>query len=814
MTATGTGSQPTLTPDADARVPADRRSARWLNRALAAVSGGPRPFYLAVVASLAVTSLLAMALAELVRPHGTAALSGTQRHIFLAALAAFCISSVLGLASLTARGRIRPPAFLDRIVAPRERSVIWLALAAWFPFLLIVVYYRAKATFPNTVDYIYSPFDDKRWETSAFLIGTLAPAVWLATAARVLAVGRTQPSTWRAWFTGLFTRIGAADPQPAADPEPEAAPEPVAPAEPVADPGQPAGHDAADTADGRPSAARRALIVAAGIATALGLAWYFLGPPWHMTDTSLWITHQEDVWLIGFQAMAKGHLPYVGVSEMPYGPGTQLASYLLMHHVTSFSIVGFREAWALEVWAGTSILFVVFFLAFGFVRGLAVSLLSVLVYPALWVVGFHQGGTYQGYFGWYSPLRYVGMITLVLLLPAVVKRCPSRLGIAAGAAIGALWGLMSYMAQENLAGGVVGALAVAVLLLFTGSASWRAVRTALIAVLAGFLVVFVPVLAYFAVHGQLGAFLSEYLLFPTAVADGINDTSWQGSTHAPSAWTNMFHVLPFLLAGAALLSVFQLRPLRIATEWSPARVRLVVTLVATALLYQGVLLRSDQSHLTGTLLMVPAAVIVTGTALPRLLGVRRRVTAVVAGAALILTSFALLPSGSYAWASVRSQAELPYLDRQQLSADPHVATPPTLAGQRVGPGLADAPVCCENGDVSMPAFVSLMDQIHVLVGDRLAYVVDFPWAYPGIVYFIADLNPAPIATFDYDGSTMTKPQQRQFYTNFRVNELTSIRAVLTSSRTATEAQAFMRRYPHARVVKLHFGTADYFVLLR
>ena len=84
----------------------------------------------------------------------------------------------------------------------------------------------------------------------------------------------------------------------------------------------------------------------------------------------------------------EGPIPYIGVARVQYGPGTQLASYLLMRRVHAFSVVGFREAWALYQWAGASILFVVFFLAFGYVRGLAVSLLSALVYPALHMVAF------------------------------------------------------------------------------------------------------------------------------------------------------------------------------------------------------------------------------------------------------------------------------------------------------------------------------------------------------------------------------------------------------------------------------------------
>jgi hypothetical protein len=717
------------------------------------------------------------------------------------ALVALCVSAVLGTASLVARGRVRPPAWLDRLVGPRERAAVWLALAAWFPFLLIVVYYRAKATFPPPVHYVYSPFDDKRWLTAAYLLGALAPLIWVITAARVLTVACGQPPTWRAWFTGLFPRTAEVDPG--------------------APPAQ-----AEDKASGLPGrrrhGTRRMLTVTAGLATALGLAWYFLGPPWHISQTSAPISQQEDVWLIGLQAIAKGRLPYVGVAQVPYGPGTQLASYLLMHHVTSFSVLGFREAWALQVWAGASVLFVVFFLAFGYVRGLAVSLLSALAYPALHMLAFQPGtpyagpvgGVYDGYFGWANPLRYVGMIALVLLLPAVVRRCPSWRGAAAGAAVGALWGLMSYMAQENLAGGVVGALAVGIVLLFTGSASWRAVRTALVAVLAGFVLVWVPVLAYYAVHGQLGEFLSEYLLFPQAVADGINDTPWQGSTHRPSSLTHMYYILPFLLAVLALLPVIQVRPLRIATEWSRERVWLVVTVVATILLYQGVLLRADASHLTGTLLMVPALVVIAGVALPRLLGAQRRATMAVFGAALVIASFALLPAQAFTWSSVRSWAEAPYLDRQQPAAAPGSDKPATLAAWRVGPGLSGAARCCQGSPESMPKFIHLMEQIRAIVGNRLAYVTDFHGAYPGLVYFVADLNPAPIASDEYDGSTLTKSGIKAYLKDFRTRVLPQTQALLTYNLKAPEAQYFLQRYPTAKQIKLHYANEDYFVLLR
>jgi len=484
-----------------------------------------------------------------------------------------------------------------------------------------------------------------------------------------------------------------------------------------------------------------------------------------------------------------------------------------MHHVTFFSVVGFREAWALFQLAGACTLFAVFFLAFGYARGLAVSLLTALVYPGLNHIAFLPGGSFDGYWGWSNPLRYAGVIALVLLLPAVVRRSPSWRGAAAGAAIGALWGVTSYLAQENLLAGAVGALAVGALLLFSGSSSWHAVRTGLVATLAGFLLIWLPVLAFYAVHGQLGEFLRLYFLIPRAVAGGAQNTPWQGFSHTPSPLTTMFYTLPFLLAVLALLTAFAVRPVRIATDWSRERVRLVVTVVTTILLYQGVLLRSDTSHMTGTLLMVPALVIMTATVLPRLFGAQRRATVAIAGAVLIVASFALLPYKAFAWTSVRSAAEAPYLDRQQLAAGPRPGPPATPAGRRVGAGLDGASQCCQGSHVSMPDFVNLMNRIHAIIGDRPAYVADFPRAYPGLVYFVANLAPAPVSSDKYS-SIMTEPELKAFLADFRMRVLPQTQAVLTASLDTPEARFFLQRYATARRITLSYGGQPYYVLLR
>ena len=761
-----------------------------LEMMLRMVDAGPRPFYRAAIVALGVTSVLATAIASSVRPAGR--LPWQQREMIVVFLATSCLSVVLGLASLALRGKPRPVAWLDRVVAPQERAAVWLALAAWIPFLLVVVYYTARSTFPVTVRWLYYGFEDKRWITTTYLLGAIGPMVCLTLAARVLTVGRGHPATLRAWLAGLLPRDSAA------------AAKKAGPAHAAV-----ANHGRTGLWRRR---ARRILPVAAGLATALGLAWYFLGPPWYLSQNESMVTAQEDIWLTGFAAIAHGSVPYTGPAGFQYGPGTQALTYLIMRHVTSFSVVGFREAWAMCQWAGASILLAVFFLAFGYARGLAISLLSTLVYPALRQVSFQPGGLFGGYVGWANPLRYAGMVALIALLPAAVRRCPSRRGVAAAAVLGVLWGFTSYLAQENLIAGAVGALVMGALLLFSGTSSWRAARTALVAVLAGFLLIWLPVLAFYALHDDLGNFLHLYFLLSLAMSRGFGNIPWQGGTSMPFSIATMFYALPFLLALIALLTVFEVRPVRIAVGWSRERVRLAATVIIVILLFQGPLLRSAPTDMTGTVLMVPALVVVTATVLPRLLGARRLVTVTTAGAALAAASLMLLPGPLFTWASVRTAAEAPYLDRQSLAAGPRPDTPRTLAAQRIGSGLDTAPQCCPGPPVTMKRLISLMNHIHALIGSRPAYVAEFADAYPGFVYFVADLTPAPVTADKYN-TIFNEPQLRSYMAQFRTNVLPHTQALVSGAVTTPEARMFLQRYPSARRILLHYGRRPYWVLL-
>lgn len=791
-----TGPQkPIATPGTPARAPELRRAGLAL--AVRITSAGPRYFYRSALVSLAVTCLLAVPVTLHVRPPG--ALPRSQQVVIAVALAGLCLVVFLTLAALC-WPRARRGRRLDRIAAPEQRAAIWLALTAWFPLLLVVVYFKAKATLPSAVVWIAFGYLDKRWVASAFLIGALAPMLLLVTAARVLAAGREQPRNWRSWLAGLAPLRTHAAPQSVPAP-------PTAPTRPA-------------RAAWRDLASGRAARAAAGIFSTVTIGWYFYGPPWYLSRPGSGpIGFQEDVFLSGLQAISKGAIPYIGPASVQYGPGVQLLSYLYMRHAGTFSVVGFRESWALFQWVGATILFGVFFLAFGYLRGLVASLLSVLIYPALQELGFMPGGSYGGSFGWSDPLRYVGAIALILLLPKVIRRCPARLGLVGAAALGLLFGASSYLAQENLVAGVVGAVAVSALLLLTGTSSLRSVATALICAVAGFLVVWVPVLAYYTAHGVLGRFLHLYLLIPQAVADGYSNTPYGGYQIGAAAkahqalWATFFHALPFILAILALLGAVQFRPFRVAREWSRERVTLVSIVITTILLYQGALFRSDAAHLFGTMLATPGLVIIVATALPRLLGAWRPATLAVAGVAIFAASFALLPRSAVGPTSVRSWTAAPLQDRRRLAEEPVRAAPLTIAGSRVGVGLATAGPCCQANSVPMSHLTALMNRLHAIIGDRATYVVSFPAGYPGIVYFVADLTPAPVP-IDLHTMVLNMPQYRAYLADFRTSVLPRTAALVTPSLGAAEARYFRDFYPNARMITLSYRHAPVYVLLR
>jgi hypothetical protein len=164
-------------------------------------------------------------------------------------------------------------------------------------------------------------------------------------------------------------------------------------------------------------------------------------------------------------------------------------------------------------------------------------------------------------------------------------------------------------------------------------------------------------------------------------------------------------------------------------------------------------------------------------------------------------------------ASVRSWAAAPYRDRQRLAAEPVPAAPLTIAARRVGAGLQAARQCCQAASVPMPSFTAFMNHLHAIVGNRTTYVVSFPAGYPGIVYFVADLTPAPVP-IDLATMVLTKPQYRVYLADFRTRVLPRTAALVTPSLGAVEARYFRHFYRNARVITLRYRGKPVYVLVR
>ena len=99
-----------------------------------------------------------------------------------------------------------------------------------------------------------------------------------------------------------------------------------------------------------------------------------------------------------------------------------------------------------------------------------------------------------------------------------------------------------------------------------------------------------------------------------------------------------------------------------------------------------------------------------------------------------------------------------------------------------------------------------------VVGNRSAYVASFRGGYPGLVYFVADLNPAPY-TIELHTMVFTTQQRRAYMATLAKDVLPHTQAVLTSSLSGREAQIFLHRYPHARRITVMYAGAPYYVLL-
>jgi len=111
----------------------------------------------------------------------------------------------------------------------------------------------------------------------------------------------------------------------------------------------------------------------------------------------------------------------------------------------------------------------------------------------------------------------------------------------------------------------------------------------------------------------------------------------------------------------------------------------------------------------------------------------------------------------------------------------------------------------------MRTFLEFASDIHDLVGRRRTYIGPIGNIYTGLLYFMADLTPAP---YPLDLETMTiNAKLRQIVIDHMRTHPEDYECFIGTSLDQTEARVFMDLHPGAVTVQRRMGPVMLYVLL-
>jgi hypothetical protein len=546
----------------------------------------------------------------------------------------------------------------------------------------------------------------------------------------------------------------------------------------------------------------RSTIVA--IAAVITLAWYFGGPPWHLARHHREVESHEQAHLGALQAISTGYLPYIGPASTQYGPGAQWFLATAMRQLGHFDIVSFRTAWAAMNFAALVMVACAAALSLDLWSAVAVVVLAV-VYSPLSFFGTAPDGTLRGFYGWANGLRYMAPLIVApsLVRAAGVGRPP--LGAHRVILLGVVWGLGSWMSQENLSSTAISAGLLLTVLFFTRSVHLKTAIRIARDLAIGFALVAVPVVAYYARHDAGGAFLANYFSVPRVVAAGYSNTWWP----AGASGTRTFYLLAPFLVALTVVTLWRLPTLKLSAPLDGERARFLAFLAVQLVCFQTALLRSDPGHLQNTTLALPFVLVIGAGAVPRWLAsstLRRSTVRLV----FIVVALAILPAGKL----LQARAIFITPATRFLTSDPGVprADPDPRAGYaRATPLLIDEPLAIGNGDLTMKEWLDFASDVHRIVGGRKTFVADAGEMWTGPLYFFANLTPAP---FPLEHDTMVTNDV------LRAESIADIRAhpaqyecFIGSSLETPEAGAFLGGHPRAERLERMLGQTRMYILL-
>src|SRR5262249_10006797 len=158
----------------------------------------------------------------------------------------------------------------------------------------------------------------------------------------------------------------------------------------------------------------------------------------------------------------------------------------------AINIVSFRSAWASFHFAALLILGIAAYSWLGF-TGAVLAIVLALMYSPLSFYATATDGTLAGFYGWGNPLRYLMPLIVVgaMGLTAVDWR-PPRLLSGRLMALGGLWAIGGWLAQESLTTTVSAAALLLILLWLTGTVDAQRILAITCRMLAGFSCIAAP----------------------------------------------------------------------------------------------------------------------------------------------------------------------------------------------------------------------------------------------------------------------------------------------------------------------------------
>jgi hypothetical protein len=479
-----------------------------------------------------------------------------------------------------------------------------------------------------------------------------------------------------------------------------------------------------------------------------------------------------------------------------------------MKTLRRFDIPAFRTGWAAFNFVAMLTFASVAYWWTGVLGTIAVVVLGVAYSPLAFYYTLADG-TFGGFYGWANPLRYIGAIVVVPCLaqmPVSRRAAVPRRDTASGVALGSIWAVTAFFAQENLSSVLVAGGLILVLLWLTRTASgWNIVRL-IRNVALGFSAVAIFVLAYYSWHGAAREFISNYFLVPRAVAAGYSNMWWPPQDAGRADVASYYFTFPFLIA-IAICTIWRapgcLQPLDFN------RRRLLSFVCVQLACFQTALFRSDASHVMNTLIALPFVLALGVVDVPRFLAAKWPARIVVGAVfvSLVLLIYPTLRTSQWRPLIVAPTAKLRAVAPSPL---------PVKYGSRVGfrratRWLADEPLLADSSGLSMREFAEFTSDLHDLVGVRKTYVASLRRVWAGAVYFMADLVPAPFP-LDRDTMTINQPLRDRVTDHIRSHPR-DYECLISNSLSEQESEAFLATHAAAVITQRQLGSEPVYIIL-